>query len=45
MTDKTDKVEVSRKSLQPSLPKRPSYDKVVEEIDKWANSLGLQKPK
>ncbi len=26
-------------------PRRPSHEKVVEEIDKWANSPGLQPPK
>ncbi len=45
MTDKTEKVEASRRTMQPSLPKRPSYEKVIEDIDKWANSRGLQKPK
>ncbi len=45
MTDKTGKIEIPRKSSQPPLPRRPSYDKVVENIDKWANSGGLQKPK
>ena len=44
MTDKTEKVEAPRRMLQPSLPRRPSYEKVAEEIDKWANSPGLQKP-
>jgi hypothetical protein len=45
MTDKTEKVDVPRRTMQPSLPKRSSYEKVIEEIDKWANSAGLQKPK
>jgi hypothetical protein len=31
--------------MQPSLPKRPSYEKMVEDIDKWTNSSGLQRPK
>ncbi|HLG84921.1 MAG TPA: hypothetical protein VKY22_28275 [Bradyrhizobium sp.] len=44
MTDKTEKMEGPRRSMQPSLPKRPSYEKAIEEIDKWANSSGLQKP-
>jgi hypothetical protein len=45
MSDKTDNVEVSRKAMQPSLPRRPSYEKVVQDIEKWANSSGLQRPK
>jgi len=45
MTNKTGRAEASRNAIRPSLPKRPSYEKVVEEIDKWANSPGLQKPK
>jgi hypothetical protein len=45
MSDKAEKAEVPRKARQPALPRRPSFEKVVEEIDKWANSPGLQKPK
>ena len=26
-------------------PVRPSHEKVVENVDKWANSPGLQRPK
>ncbi len=26
-------------------PARPSHDKVVENVDRWANSPGLQPPK
>ncbi|MGA7806118.1 hypothetical protein [Bradyrhizobium sp.] len=26
-------------------PNRPSHDRVVENLDKWANSPGLQPPK
>jgi hypothetical protein len=44
MTDKTEKTEAPRRAMQPSLPSRPSYDKVVEDIDKWTNSSGLQRP-
>ena len=44
MTDRLEKIENPRRSKQPSLPQRPSYEKVVENIDKWANSSGLQKP-
>jgi hypothetical protein len=45
MSDKAEKAEVLRKMMQPALPRRPSFEKVVEEVDKWANSPGLQKPK
>jgi hypothetical protein len=44
MTDKTEKTELPRKGMQPSLPRRPSYEKAVQEIEKWANSSGLQRP-
>jgi len=40
----TEKTGLRRQAMLPSLPRRPSYDKVVEDIDKWANSSGLQKP-
>jgi hypothetical protein len=26
-------------------PKRPSYEKVIENLEKWATSPGLQPPK
>jgi hypothetical protein len=26
-------------------PTRPSHERVVENVDKWANSQGLQPPK
>lgn len=48
MTDKPDKVEIPRKPRERlderPLPQRPSYGRVVENIEKWANSSGLQKP-
>ncbi|SDS27425.1 hypothetical protein [Bradyrhizobium canariense] len=34
-----------RKPRDPKPPTRPSYEKVVENVDKWANSPGLQPPK
>jgi hypothetical protein len=44
MTEKTDKLlELPRKP--PPLPRRPSYETVLENIEKWASSSGLQKPK
>ena len=44
MTEKTGKSEGPRRTMQPALPKRPSYEKALEDIEKWANSAGLQKP-
>jgi hypothetical protein len=44
MTDKTEKIEVPHKPGVPPLPQRPSYDKVAENLEKWANSSGLEKP-
>jgi hypothetical protein len=43
MSDRPEKAEGTRR--EPPLPRRPSYEKVAENIDKWANSSGLQKPK
>jgi hypothetical protein len=43
MSDKPEKAEVPRS--EPPLPQRPSYEKVAENLDKWANSPGLQRPK
>ena len=43
MTDRTEKTETPPKpKARPS--RRPSYDRVIENIDKWINSSGLQKP-
>jgi hypothetical protein len=46
MTDKADKTELPAKPRERPLPlpRRPSYQRVVENIEKWANSSGLQKP-
>jgi hypothetical protein len=46
MTDKTDRIELPAKPKERPLPlpRRPSYLRVVENIEKWANSSGLQKP-
>ena len=44
MTDRTnERLESVRKSRERP-PPRPSYQKVAENIEKWANSSGLQKP-
>ena len=44
MTDKADKIELPAKPREQPPPRRPSYQRVVENIDKWINSSGLQKP-
>jgi hypothetical protein len=50
MTEKTDKRKMpknptdSRDFRELPLPRRPSYEKLLENIEKWANSSGLQKP-
>ncbi|WP_168857998.1 hypothetical protein [Bradyrhizobium brasilense] len=44
----TNHVELPRKlSEEPEAPKprRPSHAKVIEQLDRWANSPGLQPPK
>jgi hypothetical protein len=38
-----DKIEIPRIPKDPR-PRRPSYDNVARNIEKWANSIGLQKP-
>jgi hypothetical protein len=37
--------KLPRKPREPKPPARPGYDTVAENIDKWANSPGLQPPK
>jgi hypothetical protein len=44
MTEKTSRIEPSRKPKELPLPRRPSYENTVANIEKWANSGGLQKP-
>jgi hypothetical protein len=44
----TDQVKLPRKlSEEPEAPKprRPSHARVIELLDRWANSPGLQPPK
>jgi hypothetical protein len=43
MTDRTEKTNTPY-TPKPRPPRRPSYDRVIENIDKWVNSSGLQKP-
>jgi len=43
----TDKVKLPRKlSREPGAPAplRPSHGRIIEELDRWANSPGLQPP-
>ena len=30
---------------KPQLPLRPSHAKIIENLERWANSAGLQPPK
>jgi hypothetical protein len=44
----TDELRLPRKlSEEPEAPKpvRPSHQKVIEQVERWANSPGLQPPK
>jgi len=42
MTGQNDSIELPRKSREP--PRRPSYERIAANIEKWVNSSGLQKP-
>jgi hypothetical protein len=44
MTDKTEKMGTPSKTNKERPPRRPSYERVVENIERWINSSGLQKP-
>jgi hypothetical protein len=51
MTDQTEKTSAQPEKQMDASPRqkasprrRPSYDRVIENIDKWVNSSGLQKP-
>ncbi len=47
-TAMTEDIKLPRKlSDEPKAPKprRPSHQKVIENLDRWANSPGLQPPK
>jgi hypothetical protein len=47
MTDKTEKTGKTgepRKPKELPLQRRASYEQVLENIEKWANSRGLQRP-
>lgn len=43
----TENVELPRKlsdEREPPPPRRPSHARVIEDLDRWANSPGLQPP-
>lgn len=44
MTDKADKIELPAKPRDWPPLRRPGYERVTENIEKWANSSGLRKP-
>lgn len=51
MTDRNEKTSAQPQKQMDASPRqkgsprrRPSYDRVIENIDKWVNSSGLQKP-
>ncbi len=44
MTDENDRIEPQRKSRERPPPRRSSYERIAENIEKWVNSSGLQKP-
>jgi hypothetical protein len=39
------KLPRSPQGPSPSPPRRPSHERVIENLDKWINSPGLQPPK
>jgi hypothetical protein len=42
----TDDVKLPRKlSDERERPRRPSHEKVIDQLDRWANSPGLQPPR
>ncbi|MCS3727872.1 hypothetical protein [Bradyrhizobium betae] len=44
----TDKVRLPRQlseEPEPPQPVRPSHQKVIEQVERWANSPGLQPPR
>lgn len=43
----TDGIKLPRRlldELKAPKPRRPSHERVIENIDRWANSSGLQPP-
>lgn len=44
----TEEIKLPRKlsdEPKPPMPRRPSHQKVIENLDRWANSPALQPPK
>lgn len=41
----TKDIKPPRSPKDPPPPNRPSYERVMEHLDRWANSPGLQPPK
>jgi ABC-type thiamine transport system substrate-binding protein len=44
----TDEVRLPRnlsEAREPPKPVRPSHQKVIEQVERWANSPGLQPPR
>ena len=44
MADENNRTESKRKSRERPPPRRPSYESIAENLEKWVNSSGLQKP-
>jgi len=45
MAENIEKIELPHNPKEPKPPHRPSYERVAANIEKWASSSGLQKPK
>ena len=37
--------KLPRPPKEPRQPNRPSHERVIENLEKWANSPGLQRPR
>lgn len=44
MADENDRIESKRKPWERLPPRRSSYERIAENIEKWVNSSGLRKP-
>ncbi len=44
VSDKTHETKTPAQPKEQRPSRRPSHERVVENIEKWANSSGLQKP-
>jgi hypothetical protein len=45
MTDQTKLPRTLSKEQDAPKPLRPSHQKILENVDRWANSCGLQPPR